>query len=149
MVPALAVTSKNIDVIFQNWLLRSINRHFPFLQHTIQCWNGERRIAAEELRNVQMPIPFDHRQQHLPPVFRAGLVATPQHRVLQITMLVEQKQRMVTEACKVAVVGRALLPAVGLTDRAVQIQDEFFERSPPVGDQPNQGEVEFYHLVHF
>ena len=43
-------------------------------------------------------------------------------------MLVEQKQRMVTEACKVAVVGRALLPAVGLTDRAVQIQDEFFER---------------------
>ena len=43
-------------------------------------------------------------------------------------MLVEQKQRMVTEAFKVSVVGSALLSPVGLTDGTVQIQDEFFER---------------------
>ncbi|MDE0863018.1 MAG: hypothetical protein OSA98_04470, partial [Rubripirellula sp.] len=57
-------------------------------------------------------------------------------------MLVEQKQRMVTEAFKVPVVGRALLSSAGLTDGTVQIQNEFFERSSPVDVvDPAAGEI--------
>ena len=89
-----------------------------------------------------MAIALDHRQQHIPPVFRAGLVAAPQQGVFQIAELVEQKQRMVTEAFKVSIVGRALLSPVGLTDGTVQIQDEFFERSSPVDVvDPAAGEI--------
>jgi len=102
----------------------------------------KRRITAKEFRNTQGAIPFDHRQQHIPPVFRAGLVATPQHGVFQIAMLVEQKKRMLVEAFKVSVASRALLLPVGFTDGSVQIQNEFFQRSSPVDVvDPADGEI--------
>jgi len=95
-----------------------------------------------------MPIPLDHRQQHLPPVFGTRLVATPQHGAFQVAMLVEQKQRMVTEAFKVAVVGRALLPTVGLANRAVHVQDELFKRSSPMDVvDPAAGEIYQRHEI--
>ena len=79
-----------------------------------------------------MPIPFDHWKQHPPPELGTVVVAAPQHGPLQIAELVEQKQRLVTETCKVAVVGRAPLSPKGLTDGTVTIKDEFFQRSSPM-----------------
>ena len=43
----------------------------------VQLGDGKRGVAAKELRDVQVAIPLDHRQQHPPPVFGAGLVAAP------------------------------------------------------------------------
>ena len=71
-----------------------------------------------------MAIALDHRQQHASPELGAGVVATPQHGPFQIAELVEQKQRMVADAFKVAVVGRALLSAVGFADRTVHVEDQ-------------------------
>jgi len=39
---------------------------------------------------------------------------------------------MVTEALEVPVVGRALLPTVGLADRAVHVENQLFQRLPLV-----------------
>ena len=55
------------------------------------------------------------------------MIASPQHRPLQVTPLVEQEQRMVAGTFKVPIVRRALLSAVGFTDRAIQVEDQFFQ----------------------
>ena len=79
-----------------------------------------------------MTIPLNHRQQHLPPVFGARLVAASKHRVLQIAELVKQKQRMVAEALEVSVVSRALLLSIGLADGTVHVEDQFTKRLVPM-----------------
>ena len=98
----------------------------------VHCRMAKAASPRKNLGMSQMPIPLDHRQQHLPPVFGARLVAASQHRVLQIAELVEQKQRMVAEALEVAVVGRALLPAVGLADGTVHVERSILERLVPM-----------------
>lgn len=87
-----------------------------FLKQAVQCRLGKGRVTAKELRNVQVAIPLDHWQQHPPPEFSTGVVATPQQGPLQVAELVEQKQRMVAEALEVPVVGCALLLSVGFAD---------------------------------
>ena len=57
-------------------------------------------------------------------------------------VLVEQKQRMIAHALEVTVVRRALLFAMRLADRTVQIQDQLVERSTLVGGvDPGSGEI--------
>jgi hypothetical protein len=52
------------------------------------------------------------------------VIAPAEQDALQVAELVEQKQGMVAQAGEVAVVGGALLVAVGLAHRAVHVQDE-------------------------
>ena len=58
------------------------------------------------------------------------MIAASQHGPFQVAGLVEQKQRVITCAFKVPVVGRALLLSISLADRAVQVEDQLFGRLP-------------------
>ena len=60
------------------------------------------------------------------------LIAPPEHHPLQVAELVEHEQGMVAGAAEVAVVGGALLLAVGLADRAVHVEDDPGELAMPV-----------------
>jgi hypothetical protein len=55
-------------------------------------------------------------------------LAVAQQRPLQIAKLVEAEKRVIAGAAEVAVVGRALLLAVGRTDRTVHVQDQLANR---------------------
>jgi hypothetical protein len=48
----------------------------------VQLGDGKRGVAAKELRDAQVAIPFDHRRQHPPPVLGTGFVAAPQQDAL-------------------------------------------------------------------
>ena len=63
--------------------------------------DGKRRVATEVLGNVTIPVSLDDRQQNSTPELGTVVVATPQHGPLQIAVLVEQKQRMITHALEV------------------------------------------------
>jgi hypothetical protein len=84
----------------------------------------------------------DDRQEYPPPVLGAGAVAAPQQNPLQVAELVEQEERMVASATEVAVVGAALLVAIGLAHRTVHVQDELRELAALMGlVDPVAGEV--------
>ena len=95
------------------------------LQQAVQCRIGKRSIATKELGDVVATIPVNDWEQDPSPLFGVGLVATPEHGVLQIAELIEQKQWMVAGALKVAVVGRAFLLYVGLADGTVHVENQF------------------------
>jgi hypothetical protein len=103
------------------------------LQQAQQLRAGERRVAPEELGDVEIPVACDDRQQHAPPVLGAGAVAPPEHDPLQVAELVEQEQRVVARTAEVAVVGAALLTAVGLADGAVHVEDQLGELTVRMG----------------
>ena len=63
-----------------------------------------------------MAVASYHRLQDGAPVIRAVDLAVAQQRPLQIAKLVEAEKRVIAGAAEVAVVGRALLLAVGWTD---------------------------------
>ncbi len=83
--------------------------------------------VTKELRDVQMAIPLDHWEQHSPPEFCAGVIAAPEHRSFQVAILIEQEQRVIAHTLEVPVISRALLFSVGFTDRAIQVEDQFFQ----------------------
>lgn len=100
-------------------------------------------VLSEPVRDVSIPIAFDHGQQQPSPELGAGVIATTEHDALQVAELIEQKLRMVAHAGEVAVVGGPLLVAVGLARRAVHIQDELGERAMAVGlVDPLPGEID-------
>src|SRR5882762_4410289 len=74
---------------------------------------GEGRIAAEIAPLYRAPVAGDYRLQHFAPAGGAVDVARPQSAPLQIAELVEHKERVVTGAAEMAVVGTAFLCAVG------------------------------------
>src|SRR5687768_2333129 len=82
-------------------------------QQLVELGLGERRVAAEIENKAPAAIAGDHRHQDGAPLVGAMHVAAPEHAALEIAELVEQEQRMVAGAAEVAVVGRALLLAVG------------------------------------
>ena len=61
----------------------------------IQRRDGKRRVTAEILRNVAIPVSLDDGEQNPTPELGAVMVATPEHGPLQIAKLVEQEQWMV------------------------------------------------------
>src|SRR5262249_11415640 len=77
--------------------------------------------------DVAAPVGCDHRQQHPPPVFGTGPVASAQHDLLQVAELVEQEEGVVTGTAEMAVIGGALLVAIGLAHRPVHVQDKLRE----------------------
>ncbi|MDA0660064.1 MAG: hypothetical protein O3C60_14655 [Planctomycetota bacterium] len=58
-------------------------------------------------------VALDDRQQDASLVLRAGVVATTQHGIFQITILIEQEQRVVAAALDVTAVGGHFLVALG------------------------------------
>ena len=95
---------------------------------------GEANAASprKNLGIFRLAVAGDHRQQHPPPELGAVVVAPPEHHPLQVAELVEHEQGMVAGAAEVAVVGRALLLAVGLADRAVHVEDDPGQLAMPV-----------------
>jgi hypothetical protein len=64
-----------------------------------------------------------------------------QQRAFHVTKLIETKQRMITGAAKMPVVGSALLLAVGLAHGTVHVQDQFPHGSvflEPINPAPGQ-----------
>ncbi len=71
------------------------------------------------------------------------MIATTEHDPFEVAELVEEEQRVVAGAFKVAVVGGALLLTVGLTDRTVPVQDELGALAVAVGlVDPLAGEID-------
>jgi hypothetical protein len=89
---------------------------------------GECRVASKKPTDVRIPVASYHRFQYRPPVISPVNLSVAQQRPLQIAKLVEVKQRVIAGAAEVAVVGRALLLAVGRTDRTVHVQDQLANR---------------------
>jgi hypothetical protein len=77
-----------------------------------------------------------YRQQHPPPVFGAGTVAPAEQDPLQITELVEQKQRVIAGADEVAVVGASLKGEKLVLDSKVANFVEVYGRQRPMADIP-------------
>jgi hypothetical protein len=102
--------------------------HALRFQQLVELGLGEGRVATEIENKAPAAIAGDHRRQDGAPIVGAMDVAGPQGAALQIPELVEDEQRMVAGAAEVAVVGRALLLAVGRALRAVQIEDDAVRR---------------------
>jgi hypothetical protein len=69
-------------------------------------------------------------------------VARSQEAALQIAILIEHEQRMVTGAAEVAVIGRALLLAVGRALGAIHVEDNALGRPALVHPvDPGAGQV--------
>ena len=62
------------------------------------------------------PVPSGH--AYPSPEFDTVVIPAPQHAPLQVTVLIEQKQRMIAGALEVAVVDGALLVPMGAALRA-------------------------------
>src|SRR5262249_50879316 len=62
-----------------------------------------------------------------------GVVAPPEQDALQVAELVEEEERVVGGTAEVAVVGAALLMALGLADGAGPVQDELLELAVLMG----------------
>jgi hypothetical protein len=89
---------------------------------TARAWQTPRRHGGTGRWRVR--VAGDHRLQDRAPVVRAVDVARPQEAALQVAELIEEEQRVVARTAEVAVVGGALLSAVGRALGAVQVQDD-------------------------
>jgi hypothetical protein len=94
------------------------------LQVLVHVGQREGRIAAQQSAQVLATIPRNHRVEHLAPTVGAVDVARAERASLQIPVLVEHKERVITGAGEVAVVGRALLRAVGRAHAAVDVEHQ-------------------------
>jgi hypothetical protein len=77
-------------------------------------------------------ITSNHRLQHRAPTVGAMHVPRSQGAALDIAELVEHKQRMVTDAVKVAIIGAAFLLAIGRALARIHVEHDGLGRSPPV-----------------
>src|SRR5215208_7207740 len=68
------------------------------------------------------PVTSNHRLQHRAPAIGTMDIARPQRTPLDIAELVEHKQRMVTGAGKVAIVGAAFLLAIGRAFARIHVE---------------------------
>ena len=89
---------------------------------------GEGGIASEVAAQVPFPVTLNDRFQNVAPAVGAVDIAGTQGAPFQIAELVEQEQRMVAGAAEVAVVGRALLFAMGRADTAVHVEHDRLRR---------------------
>ena len=70
-------------------------------------------------------VAFHYWREHAGPVVRAVHIPLTQQTAFQITVLVEQEQRMIAVAAEVPIVGSAFLIPVRGALRAVHVQDQF------------------------
>ncbi len=106
------------DALLKNlvrWQTDRVEEPFGF-DVIVDARCGERGIASEIAAQVAFPVTLDDGFQKVTPTVSAMDVAGAQGTSLQIAELVEQEKRMVAGAAKVAVVGRALLFAMGRAD---------------------------------
>src|SRR5262249_61407756 len=67
-------------------------------------------------------IPSNHRSEHLAPAVGAVHVARSERAPFEVAVLIKHEQWVITGAGEVAVVGRALLRAVGRAHAAVDVE---------------------------
>src|SRR5215211_4930519 len=93
-------------------------------QELIDLRRGKTRIGSDVAPLHRGPVAGDHRLQHLTPTLGGVDVAGPQGTPLQVAELVEHEERMVAGAAEVAIVGAALLLAVGRADAGVHVEHD-------------------------
>src|SRR5690348_11100890 len=77
------------------------------------------------------PVTSNHWLQHRAPAIGTMDIARPQSTSLDIAELVEHKQRVVTGASKVAIVGAPFLLAVGRAFARIHVEYDGLQPSPP------------------
>src|SRR3954452_12004620 len=105
--------------------------HVPVVlrfQELVDLRRGKTRIGAEVAPLYRGPVAGDHRLQHRAPALSGVNVAGTKRTPLQVAELAEHEQRMIAGAAKVAVVGAALLLAMGGAHAGVHV-----EHDPPYG----------------
>jgi len=97
---------------------------------------SKRRISTKQQNDITVPAAADDSLEPRFPVLRALDIPFPEHGSFYVADLVEAEQEKVARASKMAVVHRALLPAVSLIHRAVYIEHNPRElpRSPDAVD---------------
>ena len=75
------------------------------LQQLVDFGLGERRIGAEVQIDAPLAVAGDHRLQRQAPVLGTVDVARSQETALQVAILIEHEQRVVTRAAEVAIIG--------------------------------------------
>ena len=116
------------------------------LQKPMYVRSGESAIALEIAAKVSFPLTLDHGFKNIAPAVGAVDVAGAQGTPLQITTLVEQKQRVIASAAKVAVVCRSLLLAMGRADAAVHVENDHLRRTM-IMNTVNQLEHLFHRIL--
>src|SRR4051794_21259896 len=91
---------------------------------------GEGCVASEIQMLYDASVAGDHRLQQRAPAISTVDVARPQCASLDVAELVEHKQRMVTGAGKVAVIGAAFLLAIGRAFARIHVEYDGL-RPPP------------------
>ena len=106
---------------------------------------GKRGIPSEEPADIHIAVTDHDRLHRTMPIISAVYLARAQLRPLQVAEVVEAEQEVIAGAAKASVVRRAFLSAIALTDRTIQIQDQFANRIAipdavnPLAQQVQQG----------
>ena len=101
--------------------------HIPVVlrfQEFVDLRRGKTRIGSEVAPLHRRPVTGDNRLQHLAPALGGVDVAGTKRTPLQVAELVEHEQWVIAGAAEVAVVGRALLLAVGGADAGVDVEHD-------------------------
>ena len=105
-------------------------------------------IGAEVAADVALPVAGNAGCQNVPPAIGGMDVAGTEGTALQIAELVEDEQRVIASTAEMAVVGCALLPAVGRADAGIHIEHNDLRRptamntvDPPAGQIGECGKV--------
>src|SRR6202011_4179203 len=86
--------------------------------------NGESSVTPKVTALDLMPMPRQHRVQHLAPPVGGIYVARPQRTAFQIAKLDEHEKQVAASATEKPVVGASLLGAVGLAHAPVHIEHD-------------------------
>jgi hypothetical protein len=114
----------------------------PSFEELVQLWPGEGGIRAEVQALHLASVARHHRLQHRAPAVGGVHVARPQRAALQVAELVEHEERVVAGAAEVAVVGAALLLAVGRALAGVHVEHHDPRRTAAMhGVDPAPGQV--------
>jgi hypothetical protein len=106
------------DIVIQDLIALEPDRIEVALsfEKTVYIGIGESGIPSEESWDVIEAVTSDNRFQNTPPVISTVNIAMTKKGSLHVSILIEAEERMITGACKVSVIERAFLLAIGWTD---------------------------------
>src|ERR1051325_10870633 len=112
------------DLLLQDWVGRQADRVAGTLgfKKLVDFRIGKSGVTSEIQMLHDAPVTRDHRLQQCAPVISAMDVAGPQRTPLDIAELVEHKQRMITGAAEMPIVGAAFLLAVSRAFARIHVE---------------------------
>src|SRR3954447_4081549 len=121
------------DLVLQDLVGRQADRVAGTLgfEELIYLGIGEACVASEIQMLHDAPVTSNHRLQQRAPVVGTMHVAWPQRTSLDIAELVEHEQWVVASAGEMAIVGAALLFAVGRALARIHIEYDDLRPPPP------------------